>query len=140
MVHFKLSHCLAVSGRWGHRPRLTAPVGVPTNRRHPIAVGFEIHPRGKCSLFSIINPVLFGGSACFWFEEADKITRRFFADFIGNFTNIKSTLFHFLTWYYKNIYLVCFRVPWYLHNFKILNITEIRGNSSTTYPFGYPFN
>ena len=38
-VHFKFSHCRATCGRWGHRPRQAAPVGVPTNRRK-----FEIRP------------------------------------------------------------------------------------------------
>lgn len=32
-MHFKLSHSWANRGRWGHRPRRTAPVGVPTKRR-----------------------------------------------------------------------------------------------------------
>jgi hypothetical protein len=27
--HFKLSRCRAACGRWGHRPRRAAPVGVP---------------------------------------------------------------------------------------------------------------
>jgi hypothetical protein len=38
-IHFKLSHGQADSGRWRHRPRLGAPVGVFTNRRQ-----FEMHP------------------------------------------------------------------------------------------------
>ena len=37
-VHFKLSSNHAACGRWGHRPRRDAPVGVPTNRRC-----FEMH-------------------------------------------------------------------------------------------------
>ena len=37
-VHFKMSHRCVESGRWGHRPRQAARVGVPTNPRH-----FEIN-------------------------------------------------------------------------------------------------
>ena len=38
-AHSKLSHGLAYCGRWGHRPRRAAPVGVSTNRRQ-----FGMHP------------------------------------------------------------------------------------------------
>ncbi|MEP6951447.1 MAG: vanadium-dependent haloperoxidase [Ginsengibacter sp.] len=43
-VQFKLSYDWAGCGRRGRRPRRPAAVGVSTNRRHPIAIGFEMHP------------------------------------------------------------------------------------------------
>ena len=49
-VHFKLSHRFASCGRWRHRPRQAAPVGVPTNRRQ-----FEMHPILPTITFIVIS-------------------------------------------------------------------------------------
>lgn len=63
--------------RWRHRPRRTAPVGVPINRRHSMAIGFEMRAKKKLfrsnSTSVLLIAILFIFSSCRHHEQSKNI-------------------------------------------------------------------
>lgn len=57
IFHFKIAPYRNESGRWGHRPRRPALVGVSTNRRH-----FEMHPTKIVFIALFLSSSLFAKS------------------------------------------------------------------------------